>query len=204
MRWIVCASGFALVAAALIVAGALAYEACTINPGDTIYVGLPEIEDGMSFSMGIEDAVAESEDGRFEISAENFTMPFTMADMYIRVQADEATTIGLQCMRDGGVRNISTVGNELRIYSYDCEEGPCESLKVYGTSNDPTVNINLTMEGTLAQVEETSPDEFSFELYNVSDGLTNVSAELNGTELIAEVTVTSEPTGDDECRLNFT
>jgi hypothetical protein len=209
MRRIVYAFVFAFMAAELIVAGAGACEAtndtCTINPGDTIYVDLPVIEEGMLFRMEIKDAVARCEDGCFEISAENFTMPCTMANMTIQLQANESSTIGLQCTRDGGVRDLSMTGNEVQVCSFDCPGGCAESMKFYGTccSSHSEVRINLTMEGTLDQVTETCPDEFSFELHGISDGVTNVSVELDGTELIQEVTVTSEPTGANECHLTL-
>jgi hypothetical protein len=208
MRWIVGACGFSLLIAALIVSGTAAWEGmedtCTINPGDTIYVDLPEIGEGMSFGLEIRDAAAECENGRFEISAENFTMPCTMEGMSIEVQADEATEIGLECMRGSDVRSLSVEANSLRVDSYDCEQGVCDSMKVYGTSEGSEVNVNMTMEGTLDQVEETNPGEFSFELYGVSDGTNEISVTLDGTEWIREITVQSEPTGDGECRLTLT
>lgn len=210
MRWIVYAFGFALVAATLLVAGAGACQAtdatCTINPGDTIYVeDLPEIEEGMPFRMEIENAVAVCENGRFEISLENFTTPSPMEDMTIQLEADEASTIGLQVTKDGMVRDLTREGNEIEITSFDCPGGETDSMTFYGTccQSDSEVVIDLIMEGTVGSLSGTSPDEFSFEIYGITDGLTDVSVELGDTAWTGEVTVTSDATGDGECRLTL-
>lgn len=197
MKRMVSLCSFALVLTALLVSGAGASAIMehpnTINPGDTIYVDLWEFDDGCSFGMTIRDAVAECEGGRFEISTDHFFIPCTLEDIRIEVRADNAESIGLACKGGNEACDLSVEGNSMQVDSIDGMRGMYQYIKIYGASQDDTVNVDLAVEGTIEEVNEENPATFSFEIPGLTDGLVGISVMLDGTVWEKEIRVQSAP-----------